>query len=227
MKKKALLFVLLFLPAIIYIYFALGVPKIKRAPFFGPRKVQVVKDSKGVEKNDTVYYSIPAFRCVTREGISFDSKQTLDGRLYLAIFVQPDSLKEILPILADDIRINRKNYSFARFVFFWPEDSLRPCPDLATELGLGTDTAFSLIVPKATFDSLRDQHYFIPDPSRKKDPWQSKSDAVLIDRVGRIRGYFNIRYAVELKKMKEDVRHVMFRDEAVQTLEQSKVEQKK
>jgi len=49
----------------------------------------------------------------------------------------------------------------------------------------------------------------------------------LIDRLGCIRGYYNIRYAADIKKMKEDVNHILFRDEAVQTLEESKVEQKR
>ena len=49
----------------------------------------------------------------------------------------------------------------------------------------------------------------------------------MLDYKGRIRGYYNIRYAAELKKMKEDVRFIKFRDEAVLTLEKSKVEQNK
>jgi hypothetical protein len=67
----------------------------------------------------------------------------------------------------------------------------------------------------------------VNDPARKKDPWQTTTDAVLIDRLGRIRGYYNIRYAADVRKMKEDVKHVLVRDEGVQTLEESTVEQKR
>ena len=49
----------------------------------------------------------------------------------------------------------------------------------------------------------------------------------MIDYKGRIRGYYNIRFAAEVKKMKEDVRFIMFRDEEAATIENSSVTQKK
>lgn len=230
MKKRLAVVAVLFLPILIYIYFALGVPKAFRAPFFGPRKAIEVKDKNGNPKTDTLWYSIPPFKFTTTGNHTFDS-HTLDGNLYIAIFVHPDSLGKLLPIFAEDIRLNRMSYNYARFVFFYPGDSLgNPtpgAPDFATEMKLGADTAFTVFLPPATFDSLHDTQYFIPDPTRKKDPWATWSDAVLIDRKGRIRGYYDVRYAAELKKMKEDVRFIKFRDEASQTLDDSKVEQKK
>ncbi len=230
MKKRLTLITVLILPVLIYIYFALGVPRTFRAPFFGPRHAIQVKDKDGNPKTDTAYYSIPEFHFNTTGTQQFDSK-TLDGNLYLALFVNPDSMASTLPIFAEDIRLNRMSYNFARFVFFFPGDSsgnpLPHAPNFATEMKLGFDTAFTLFVPAQSFDTLHDNQFFIADASRKKNPWQSWSDAVLIDRLGRIRGYYNIRYAAELKKMKEDIRFIKFRDEAVETLENSKVEQKR
>ncbi len=230
MKKRLTLILVLFLPILIYVYFALGVPKAFRAPFFGPRHAIQVTDKNGNPKIDTSYYSIPEFHFNTTGLQQFDSK-TLDGNLYIALFVNPDSMKSVLPIFAEDIILNRMSYNYARFVFFYPGDSagnpLQNSPDFAKEMKLGLDTAFTLFVPAQSFDTLHNNQFFIPDPSRKKNPWQSWSDAVLIDHKGRIRGYYNIRYAAELKKMKEDVRFIKFRDEASETLENSKVEQKR
>lgn len=232
MKKITILIAILFLPALIYLYFALGIPKVIKAPIFGPRHaVQVLDKKSGDMVTDTVYHTIPAFRCLTTGGLVFDSQKKLNGRSYVAIFIPQDSLKSMLPIFAEDIKMNRKSYGYARFVFFLVTDSAgnlpANAPDIGSELLLGTDTAHTVFVTQAAFDSLHDNHYFVADATRKKDPWQTSTDAILIDRLGRIRGYYNIRYAADIKKMKEDVNHILFRDEAVQTLEESSVEQKR
>src|ERR1041385_3746951 len=153
MKKRVTLFLILLLPPLVYIYFALGVPKTFRAPFFGPRHaIQVADKKNGGFKTDTVYYSIPSFESKTTNGKIFDRK-ALDGHLYLALFVDPDSLKSTLPILAEDILTNRESYRYSRFVFFYPGDSLGNTlpgtPDFAKEMKLGSDSAFTLIIPRA------------------------------------------------------------------------------
>lgn len=231
MKKTLVLIIILFFPAFVYVYFATGIPKVSRAPIFGPREVVEVTDPQtGKKSSDTSYYMIPAFRCLTTGGLSFDSQKKLDGRSYVAIFLPPDSIKTMLPLLAEDMKMNRHSYGYARFVFFLTADSagnISPgAPDVGKELGIGTDSSFNCYLAPTVFDSIRLQHYFIHDPARAKDPWQTTTDAVLIDRLGRIRGYYNIRYAADIKKMKEDVNHILLRDEGVQTLEESKVEQK-
>lgn len=224
MKKILTLSAILFLPAFIYIYFALGIPKVRRAPIYGPREVVQVA---GSNKADTSYYIIPAFSSLTTGGLPFDSQSKLNGRSYVAIFLPADSIKTMLGILAEDIKTNRKSYGYARFVFFVVADTLvTGAPDVGGDLGIGTDTAFNAYMPTAQFESTR-LNYFIHDPARPVDPWQTTTDAVLIDRLGRIRGYYNIRFVADLKKMKEDVNHILLRDEGVQTLEESKVEQKK
>jgi hypothetical protein len=232
MKRILILVAILFFPALVYIYFALGVPKVVKAPIYGPREVVQVPDKKSGEyKSDTVYHTIPAFSCLTTGGLVFDSRAKLDGRSYIAVFLpHPDSIQLMIKQLATDIGVNRRSYGYARFVFFMPTDTTgnvpMNAPDLAHDLHLGTDTGYTVFVTPAQFDSLRNE-YYKPDPARKIDPWQTNTDVVLIDRLGRIRGYYNIRNAAELKKMKEDVNHILLRDEGVQTLEESKVEQKK
>jgi hypothetical protein len=232
MKKVFVLLTILILPAIIYIYFAMGIPKVSRAPIYGPRKVVEVSDPESGEvSTDTIYHRIPAFRYTTTGGLVFDSKAILDGRSYIAVFVPLDSIKSMFTMLSQDMKYNKRGYGYARFVFFVPGDSLgNPpvnAPDIGRDLGMGADTAFTVFMPPAEFDSVRTNYYFVKDPARKTDPWQTTTDAVLIDRLGRIRGYYNIRFVAEMKKMKEDVNHILLRDEGVQTLEESKVEQKR
>jgi hypothetical protein len=230
MKKRLTLFSVLLLPVLIYIYFALGVPKAIRAPFFGPRQVVHFTDKNGNPKTDTSWFAVHPFQFKTTGNHLFNSS-TLNGDLYLAVFVDPDSMRTLLGMLAEDIKLNRMSYNYARFIFFYPGDStgnpLPGSPDFATEMKLGADTAFTLYPSPFRFKQMHDTEFFVPDPARKNNPWQTWSDAVLIDHKGRIRGYYNIHSAAEIKRMKEDVRFIKFRDEASETLENSKVEQKK
>jgi hypothetical protein len=230
MKKILTLLVILFFPALIYIYFAMGIPKVMRAPIYGPRHTVEITDEDGTKKIDTAYYAIPAFSSLTSGGLLFDTHKRLDGRSYVAIFVPPDSIKSMFTILAQDIKLNRASYNYARFIFILQTDSTGNvpvnAPDMANDLLLGTDTAFTLFVRPEKFDTLQ-QQYFVHDPDRKTDPWTGMTDAVLVDRLSRIRGYYNIHSAADVKRMKEDVNHILMRDEGVQTLEESKVEQKR
>lgn len=229
MKTKITLFAILLLPSLIYIYFALGVPKAFRAPFFGPRHTVEITDHNGNPKTDTAYYTIPEYKTKTVAGTDFDSK-SLGGQLYIAIFVREDSMGKVLPILAEDIKTNRSTYKYARYVFLYEGKADTTAavggPDFASDLKLGRDTAITLYLPPAQFAKMHDA-YFIADPDRKKDPWATWSDAVLIDYKGRVRGYYNIRFAAEVKKMKEDIQFINFRDKAAETIEQSTIEKKK
>lgn len=221
MKKGLVLTAILFFPAFIYVYFALGIPKVTRTSIYGP---------KTVVGKDTAYYTIPPFTGLTTGGISFSSKAKLDGALYVAFFVPSDSIKTMLPILAEDMLTKKNTYAYGRYVFFMTTDTAGnvpvDAPDMASELKLGVDTAFTVFLRPAAFDSIRLSQYFIHDPAAKNDPWQTTTDAVLVDRLGRIRGYYNIRYAADVKRMKEDINHVRLRDEGVQTIEETTVKQK-
>lgn len=221
MKKVLVLIAILFFPAIVYVYFATGIPQVTKAPIYGPRQIT---------GKDTVYYTVPQLNYLTTGGLVFNSKATLDGRLYVVIFIPRDSMKTMMPILAEDMLTKHNTYGYGRFVFVMATDTAgnipADAPDMARELKLGVDTAFTIFVKPEAMDTLR-RDFFVHDPAHEKDPWQTTTDAVLIDRLGRIRGYYNIRYAADVKKMKEDINHVRLRDEGVQTLEESKVEQKK
>jgi hypothetical protein len=203
------------------------VPKAFRAPCFGPRHAIEVTDKNGNPKTDTAYFTITPFKCRTVSNAAFDSHQ-LDGNLYAAIFASPDSVLDVIHYLAEDLKMNREKYNYARFAFFCPVDSNTvTLPDYAKDLNLGKDTAFMLYMDRAMFDSLHDKYYFTPDPARKKDPWGSRYDAVLIDRLGRIRGYYNIRSVSELKKLREDIPFIHQYDEAAETIESSTIKQER
>jgi hypothetical protein len=227
MKKALVLLTILLLPSLIYLFFAFGTPRVKRAPFFGPREAVTTTDSLGSSKTDTSYYTISAFRLQTTEGRNFDS-QRLNGKLYVACFADVDTIRRKFIEFARDYKINHASYDLARFVFFYPTDSVDASTiDIGKELGIGVDTAFMVYAPQQVIDSLRDNFYFVKTPTLKNDPWFSKADFVLVDRQGRIRGYYDPRLVIRLKEMKEDMGHITFRDEGAEMVKGMEVEQKR
>lgn len=228
MKKGLILIAVLFLPVTIYLIFSLGVPKVMPAPVFGPRTPILVKTKTGGVKTDTSYYHLPAFTATTVEG-RLISDTDLKGKLYVAGFIEPDSIAQLFPLIIQEFRLNSGKWRASRFVFFERGDSLGQAPAQPSDLTKQfPDSAAKLAyLSPTTFDTLCNNHFFIETPGLKKQPWFNKSDFVLIDGKGRIRGYYNIRSASEIKRLREDINHVLFHDEALQTLEQQNIEQKR
>lgn len=229
-KSRFILFTVLILPTLVYVYFALGVPKASRAPFFGPRHAIQVTDKNGNPKTDTAYFTIPVFSAHTATGESFSS-ESLGRRLYIAIFMPEDSAGPFLKLLAQSLNWKKDEYKYGRFLFICKGDSAgnppSPAPDFAADLKLGKDTGWTVYVSPQQYDSLNRQNYFVADPSRKKDPWMTYNDAVIIDAKGRIRGYYNIRQGDLLKRMKEDLTFIFQRDEGVETIESTTIKKGK
>lgn len=228
MKKGLILIAVLFLPVTIYLIFSLGVPKVMPAPVFGPRTPVLVKTKTGGVKTDTSYYHLPAFSFTTAEGRLL-SGSDLKENLYVAAFVEPDSVSKLFTFLLQDLKLNTGKWGKVRFVLFERGDSLGRPPAVKTELvnAFPKNVAQIAYLTPETFDTLRNNHFFVTTPGLQKQPWFNYSDFVLIDREGRIRGYYNMRLASTLKPMREDISHVTFHDEAVKTLEQQNIEQKR
>jgi hypothetical protein len=228
MKKGLILIAVLFLPVTIYLIFSLGVPKVMPAPVYGPRTPVLVKTKTGGVKTDTSYYHLPAFSFTTAEGRLF-SGSDLKENLYVAAFVEPDSISKLFTFLLQDLKFNFGKWGKVRFVLFEKGDSLGHAPAAKTELvnAFPKNVAQMAYLTPVAFDTLCNKHFFIPTPGLKQQPWFNRSDFVLIDREGRIRGYYDMRLASTLKRLREDISHVTFHDEAVKTLEQQNIEQKR
>lgn len=229
MKKGLILSAVLFLPITIYLIFSLGVPKVMPAPVFGPRTPILVKTKTGGTKTDTSYYHLPAFSFTDAEGRLFSGNE-LRGSLYIAAFVERDSVSKLFLHLVQDLKVNKGKWGTARFLFLEKGDSLghKAAADFAINAkSIEWDSVQVGALLPATYDTLRDKHFFIETPGLSKQPWFNKSDFVLIDRSGRIRGYYNMRNAAELKRLREDISHVTFHDEALETLEGQIIEQRR
>jgi hypothetical protein len=170
-----------------------------------------------------VYYRVPRFAAPSAANRVFYS-DSLSGRMYVAVFVHPDSMQSQLALLAEDLKLNTKKYTYARFVFFLREPR-EGGTDIERDLGGRKGSMITLYLPGGTYDSLRTA-FFVTDRPGAAATWQTPYDAVIIDHKSRIRGYYNLRYADQLKRLKEDVNYIHQRDQAAEAVEQTTIEKK-
>jgi hypothetical protein len=227
MKKGLILSLLLFLPVTIYIIFSLGVPKVMPVSVYGPRSTVLVKKKNGREKTDTLYYQIKPFSGLDAASRPF-STTSLKGNLYIAAFMEQDSIGKLLGELYADLKLNAHKWTRSRFVFFLRDDSTHAAITKSTlQVDFPWESTQTIFLSDSLFNRMRNEAYFVSTPGMLQNPWTDKSNFILIDRVGRIRGYYDIRTVTELRRLKEDIKHVTFHDEASATLEQQNVEQRR
>jgi hypothetical protein len=218
MRKGITLLTVLLLPITIYLIFAISTIHYVRVPHFGPRTTHLIK-VKGKTKTDTVFHSIGAFAYPGVNGMV--KSDTLLHRLYLACLVNADSGKNgyNCAALKAYYKFNKGELDTLHFVFFFPHlsDSNKVSINLADSLGLPPNHTLTFFPDSNDLNYLRRDNYFKPDPQAKSkvNPWKTTNDLVLIDTHGNVRGYYDGRYAPEITRVIEDIKHIKFHDEAV------------
>ncbi len=216
MRKGIILLTVLLLPITIYLIFAISTIHYVRVPHYGAHSTRIITVN-GREKTDTVYHSIGAFAYISSHGLL--SSKALHGHLYIAAFIQPDSVRNgyNCAALKAYYKVNKGELDTLHFVFFclWKNDSLHHAPNYADTMALRKDRSFTAYPDQNDISYLRKENYFSPGPVSKPMPWKSGNDLVLIDARGCVRGYYDGRYAPEITRMIEDIKHIKFHDEAV------------
>jgi len=214
MRRGITLLTVLLLPITIYLIFAVSTIHYIRVPHYGPRSARMImKDGK--EKKDSVYYS------VTNED---ESKWPM----FIALFIRPDSVKNNYnaAALKAYYKVNKGELDTLHFIFFFPcgSDSCKIHPEFADSMGIKKDHFKTICSGPENFKKQVDQ-FFISEPGHK-DGWKTKADMVLVDTHGNIRGYYDGRYAPEISRMIEDIKHIKFHDEATSMEEKNTPHQK-
>jgi protein SCO1/2 len=216
MRKGIILLTVLLLPITIYLIFAISTIHYVRVPHYGQHATRIIQVN-GREKTDTVYHTIGAFRYVSSRGLL--SSEALKGHMYIASFIQTDSSHNHYncAALKAYYKVNKGELDTLHFVFFslLKKDSAQTNADFGDTLGLKKNRCINFYPDRNDLSYLRNENYFSPNPKLKTAPWKSENDLVLIDAKGCVRGYYDGRYAPEITRMIEDIKHIKFHDEAV------------
>ncbi len=216
MKNKGwIIVIIILLPSLIWVLLDLSLINSKKLPYYGPKKL--------AENNkDTIYYSLNDIYFYN----SKFEKEIIDTNNYKAfvtIFIKPEYVKESFRIgqLLSMIHYEPNKIKHIPIFLVYPFNKDSVIFNLKDTLKISLSKIHSLYLPDKDF-SIVNSKFFLQRPY-----YVDYSCAVLIDRQRHIRGYYDLRYADELKRMIQEYNHLIVKEEYKETLRRNKIEQKR
>ena len=240
--KKVILVAILVIPSLIYFFFELTQANFKKMAYYGPKSL----DKKG----DTIYYSLPgkALDIYTlireqktdsagNEILTDVMKKTIkEQQSFIAMFIDEDqNRKSKHEGLLEFIKYKPKEAAEIPIVFIKGDDCISG-PNypfvkgqnselnlskkyLNDSLGLSLDN-FSLLSPVSD-DQLKElkKMYFNSKPGYIMNYF-----AILVDKDRHIRGYYDPDLFGEVKRMAQEYKHLVLREEHKKMEETDKIE---
>jgi hypothetical protein len=229
MKKKIILLIIILIPSLIYFFFELSEVNFKKMAYYGPKKID--------ENGDTLYYSLPenalSFGCFFNKPINDSSVEIINksGQLnnsFLIIFcdkIQENKLAGILELEKyKKEKLDLIDLKIVQILDSLPNsnDSLFYQNKLVNQFGINSKSInlTTIIGDKKEFEAIRSL-YFENKPIHVFDYF-----AVLVDKEKHIRGYYDPTFVSEVKRMIEEYKHLVLKDEHAGMQENNKIESK-
>jgi protein SCO1/2 len=209
-KKIIILGAILLLPSFFYLFLTVGKHNILSLPYYGPREVITVTNS-GVEKEDTIYFTVPDFSFINQHGTAF-KREHIEGKIVVANFFFV-TCPTICPKMATHIYDVQKTFEGNDNILFVshtvnPEsDSVPILAAYAKKVHAGNNWHF-LTGRKEDIYNVAMKGYFVsamPDEIAPGGFLHSEM-LILLDKKGHIRGYFDGTSTSETKKLKDAIR---------------------
>jgi hypothetical protein len=240
--KKVILVSILLIPSLIYFFFELTQANFKKMAYYGPKKVD--------QKGDTIYYSLPQqafeiYSLIRKQQtdsagneilVDVQKKELKQQESFIAMFVDATpGRKNKYTGLLDYIKFKEKEAREISAVFIMGDDRISG-PDypfvkgksrelnlskkyLNDSIGIKLDN-FLLLSPAAD-EQMKDlqKMYFEAKPVYIMDHF-----AVLVDSKGQIRGYYDPDQFGEVKRMVQEYKHLVLREEHKKMEQSDKIE---
>jgi hypothetical protein len=201
--------------------------------YYGPKTV----DAKG----DTVYYSVPeagfefgnafpcdvptdtfttrSMDCYTRDKQIYPSKDA-----FIVLFVQKENEPKLGGLL-EYAKYKKEKLTTLKILLIKEWEQLHKADTLANTVNalLQTDSLFHLRYSspdRNSFKALK-EFYFVRKPGHVFDYF-----AVLVDKDHHIRGYYDPTYISEVKRMIEEYKHLVLKDEHAEMQEKNEIQKK-
>lgn len=215
MKNKGwIVVIIILLPSLFWILLDVSLIHSKKLNYFGPKKLSP-------NTKDTIYYSIDAvwFFNPQMQKINLDTNQY---KVFLTVFIKPEYLKEKFRI---DQFVALAHYEPDKIkqlpVFLvYPVSSDKKIFNLKDSLHIHLNNVYSVFLPDSVF-KIMNQKFFLQKPY-----YVDYSFAVLLDKKRNIRGYYDWRYADEVKRSIQEFNHLIIKEGYKETLNKNKIEQK-
>lgn len=172
--------------------------------FYGP---------KTLSGTDTVYYELGDLKLptITNNSLSLKYFDTINYPLLTLVFIKPEYLKENVRLegLLDYTTHKKDDIDELPLLLLFPKtDSLNSVEyNLKDSLHIILPNVEQCFWNRSSYDSMN-VSFFKSKPSHV-----DYSCIVLLDKKRNIRGYYDARYAVEVKRMLSEYKHLRLREE--------------
>ncbi|PCJ80806.1 MAG: SCO family protein [Flavobacteriales bacterium] len=215
-KKGFVLFFILLFPSVLYLFLSSGNHNFT-LPIFGPRH-PVEANENGETRTDTIYHTIPEFEFVNQYGEKVSHKD-FEGKIYVTDFFFT-TCKSICPIMSNhmsrvqDSLVNMKDVLFLSHTVDPEYDSVHVLLDYAQTMGAEKGTWHFVTGEKKELYNIARKGYFITAMEGDGGPedFIHSEKFVLIDKQGRIRGYYDGTDEEDIDRLLDEVKVLKFEE---------------
>ncbi len=208
MNKKVVLFLIIFLPSMMWLVLELSTINSRKLPFYGP---------KSFDGTDSIYYNVASeFKNSNQENVSIDTTQ---NPLYIVCFIKQSYKSENYRLagLSEYAQYKKEKIKDIPVYIISACDSVS-CFDEFKKISITNPNIQNLYWSINSFDSLNLSYF------KEKPYYVDYSYLVLIDNQRHIRGYYDARYVSEIKRLIEEYQHLRLKEEKKNLLNKNKIE---
>lgn len=210
MKGRTSFFIataVILVPVIIYFIMSAGKQNYKRLPVFGEKVAP-----NGADIKDTIFYQVPDFRVVSQTG-EMVTQHTFDNSIYIANFFFA-SCKDVCPAMnakVETVYQKAKEYAEVKFISFTVDPEHDSVPVLAEYAKrFHADPRIWYFVTGSKEDLFRAAQGFLVPVSQEEGTIDHSQQLLLIDKDKRIRGSYDGLDEVEIKRLNEDLKVLLY-----------------
>jgi hypothetical protein len=215
MKNKGwIIVIIILLPSLIWVLLDVSLIKSKKLNYFGPKKL--AENGK-----DTIYYAVKNLKFYT-DNLKDIELDTNHYKVFIIDFIKPEYLKDKFRIgqFLSMERFNPEKISHIPIILVYPFHHKDSVFHLKDSLKISSPNVQSLFLPDSLFNKTLQQFFIL------KPYYVDYSFAILIDKNRNIRGYYDWRYADEVKRSIQEFNHLIIKEGYKETLNKNKIEQR-
>ena len=217
-NKRLILFLIILFPSAFWLILETSTINSSKLLFYGPKKLN---------GGDTVYYSVGDLNFTTIANNTLTQKlfDTINYPLVTVCFMQPKYIKENYRLEGLlDYTVHKKTELSELpllFIFPQPDSSEKIIYNLKDSLKIDLKNIEQCYWKQSSYDSLN-IIYFKSKPSHV-----DYSFIVLLDKKRNIRGYYDGRYAMEIKRLLSEYQHLRLKEEKKTLIRDNEIKDKK
>jgi len=210
-NKKWLLLLILFFPSVFWLILETSTIQSKKLPHYGPKTL--------IEKGDTAFYTVnTSFYSTTNHGDKPVLVTASSGAFVLSI-LHPKYRKEAYRLEGFWEYFKYKQAKIAQIPFVFLSPTINDSVNITTDLKAfqNHDNIRFLQWQAASYDSLWTTYF------TEKPYYIDFSFFILIDAQFHIRGYYDLRYASEMKRLLGEYQHLRLKEEKQKLIQNNEI----